>query len=275
MKIIMLITFMLISGQVCADQDSRYLQANKVFYEIPLEEDVLRVHLALGYCTVLQFPEKPILVTVGDNSLVQVEIPQNSKSVVIKPLQDAGETNIFIFTPNQRFNYNVVIGDYKKVDYVVDSKAINHIDQKVKNHLTVEELIKTARKYDFLKRHKAVNEREFTQKKISSQCSYPKFNVDLIEAFSNKDPNYLVLHILVNNLTDDEFLNLTEKNTDILVNGRKFIPQYVLFDSDNLVPRNTTDGRLVLENTFVSIDNKFSLSLGVNDEQYVCKQSVS
>src|SRR5271167_4186684 len=101
MKIILLITFMLLSGPLWAEQD-RYLPANKVFYETPLEEDVLMVHLALGYCTVLQFPEKPILVTAGDNSLVQVEIPQNSKSVVIKPLQDTGETNIFIFTPNHR-----------------------------------------------------------------------------------------------------------------------------------------------------------------------------
>lgn len=275
MKIMMLITFMLISGQLWADQDSRYLQTNKVFYETPMEQDVLRVHLALGYCTVLQFPEKPILVTAGDNSLVQVEIPKNSKSVVIKPLQDAGETNIFIFTPNQRFNYNVVIGDPKKVDYVVDSKAISRIDHKAKKRLSIEKFIKMARTYDYLKRHNVINEREFMRKKMASRCSYPKFNVDLIEAFSNKDPNYLVLHVLVSNLTDDEFLNLTEQNTNILINGRKFIPQYVLFDSDELVPHNTTDGWLVLENTFVSIDNKFSLSLGVDDKQYVCKQSIS
>ena len=91
---------------------------------------MLRVNLALGYCTVLEFPEKPLLVTVGDNSLIQVEIPQNSKSVVIKPLQDAGETNIFIFTPNQRFNYNVIIGDPKHVDYVVDSQAVKQINLK-------------------------------------------------------------------------------------------------------------------------------------------------
>ena len=57
----------------------------------------------------------------------------------------------------------------------------------------------------------------------------------LVEAFSNKDPNYLVLHILVNNLTDGAILNLTEQNTNILIHDRKFIPQYVLFDTDELI----------------------------------------
>ena len=274
MKNILLIIFMFLSGPLWAEQD-RYLPANKVFYETPLEEDVLKVHLALGYCTVLQFPEKPILVTAGDNSLIQVEIPKNSKSVVIKPLQDTGETNIFIFTPNHRFNYNAVIGDAKKVDYVVDSKVFNHIDHKTKGHLTIEKLIKMAREYGYLKHHNAINDSEFTQKKISSQCSYPNFNVNLVEAFSNKDPNYLILHILVSNLTNEEILNLTEQNTNILINGRKFTPQYILFDTDELFPNNNTDGWLVLENSFVSIDNKFSLSLGVGDKEYVCKQTIS
>ena len=61
MKIIFLIAFMLLSGNVWADMDNRYLHSGKVLYETPLEEDVLRVNLALGYCTVLEFPEKPML----------------------------------------------------------------------------------------------------------------------------------------------------------------------------------------------------------------------
>ena len=113
---------MFISSPLWAD-DNRYLDTDKVFYEKPIEADVLKVNTSLGYCTVLEFPDKPILVTVGDNSLIQVEIPQNSKSVVIKPLQATGETNLFVFTPNQRFNYKVLIGDAQHVDYVLDSKA--------------------------------------------------------------------------------------------------------------------------------------------------------
>ena len=84
----------------------------------------------------------------------------------------------------------------------------------------------------------------------------------------------MILHIVVHNLTD-QILNLDESKTDILVGDKKFIPQYVLFDNDQLAPSGKTDGWLVLENSYVSIDNKFSLSLGAEDTQYVCKQSVS
>ncbi len=58
-----------------------------------------------------------MLVTVGDNSLIQVEIPQNSKSVVIKPLQQSGETNLFVFTDYDRFNFQLVVGTPREADF--------------------------------------------------------------------------------------------------------------------------------------------------------------
>lgn len=274
MKILMLITFMFLSSPLWANQDARYLEMGKVQYETPLEEDVLKVKTAFGYCTVLEFPEKPMLVTVGDNSLIQVEIPQNSKSVVIKPMQEAGETNLFVFTPSQRFNYNVVIGASGQVDYVIDSKQAFKDKGKSTNRLSLGTVLKMARSYEGLKSLGVINEREFVQKDIFNQCSYSDVNIDVIEAFTNKDPHYLLVHIVVNNRTD-KTVSLKEENTSILIGDQKFTPQYVLFDNDKLAPTSKTDGWLVLENSFISIDNKFSLAVGVEDEEYVCKQSVS
>jgi len=274
MKTLMLIMLMFLSGPLWAHQNSRYLQTGKVQYETPLEEDVLKVNTAIGYCTVLEFAEKPMLVTVGDNSLIQVEIPQNSKSVVIKPMQEAGETNLFVFTPSQRFNYNVSIGDPAQVDYVLDSGHMSTKLDKGHSRLSLGTVLKMARSYAGLKSLGVINGREFIQKDIFNQCSYPRVSIDVIEVFANKDPHYLLFHIVVHNLTD-ETVSLREQNTSILANDQKFVPQYVLFDNDKLAPSSKTDGWLVLENSFVSIDNKFSLSVGVEDEEYVCKQSVS
>ncbi len=274
MKTSMFFILMFLSGPLWAGEDNRYLDSDKVFYEKPIEADVLKVNTSLGYCTVLEFPEKPVLVTVGDNSLIQVEIPQNSKSVVIKPLQAAGETNLFVFTPSQRFNYNVLIGNAQHVDYVLDSKASVQDKTGTKQRLSIDTVLKMARSYEFYKKNKIINKHEFIQKNLFYQCSYPNLNIDVIEVFSNKNPNYLLLHIVVHNLTDDT-INLIEQKTDILVGDKKFVPQYVLFDSNQLAPSSKTDGWLVLENSFVSIDNKFFLSLGVEDTQYVCKRSVS
>ncbi len=274
MKIIILLMFMLLSNPLWAEEDARYLQAGKVQYELPLEEDVLKVNTAIGYCTVLEFPEKPMLVTVGDNALIQVEIPQNSKSVVIKPLVEAGETNLFVFTPNQRFNYSVVIGDPKHVDYVLDSKKSLKDASKEQKKLSIGEILKIAKGYEAFKSLGVISERDFTQKNIFSQCLYPKISIDIIEAFNKKNPHYLLLHIVVRNLSENA-INLKEGSSNIFINEQKFTPRYVLFDEDKLAPSAKTDGWLVLENSFISIDNKFSLSIGVEDEEYVCKQSVS
>ena len=274
MKDMIVFILMFLSGPVWASVDNRYLNTDKVLYENPLEQDVLKVHTSLGYCTVLAFPEKPMLVTVGDNSLIQVEIPQNSKSVIIKPLRDKGETNLFVFTPSKRFNYNVAIGGPQEADYVVDSKEATSPDKKGGSKLSMGTVLKMARSYDFFKRIGAINTREFIQKDLFYQCAYDKFNVDVIEVFSNKDPHYLLLHIVVHNLTD-ETVSLAEQKTNIFIGDEKLVPQYVLFDNDKLGPLSKTDGWLVLENSFVSVDNKFSLSVGVEDEEYVCKQSIS
>ena len=274
MKIVVLVILLLLPGIVWASMDNRYLERGKVLYENPLRHDVFKVNVSMGYCTVLEFSEKPMLVTVGDNSLIQVEIPQNSKSVVIKPLTEAGQTNLFVFTPGQRFNYKVVIGAPQDVDYVVD--ATQSLKDRVRStqRLSMSTILKMARSYGFLKEHHLINDREFVQKNIFYQCAYPKVNIDVIEAFNYKNPHYLFLHIVVHNLTDDA-VNLSEKDTSILIHEEKFSPQYVLFDNDKLNPKTKTDGWLILENSLVSIDNKFSLSVGVEDEEYVCKQSIS
>ncbi len=275
MNTTLFLILMFLAAPLWAYQDnSRYLKEGKVLNENPLEQDILKVNTALGYCTVLEFSEKPMLVTIGDNSLIQVEIPQNSKSVVIKPLMEAGETNLFVFTPSRRFNYQVSIGNPKDVDYVIDTEEALKDKNKTSARLPMGTILKMARSYDFFKRNGLINTREFIQKNIFYECSYPKADIDVIEAFSYKNPHYLLLHIVVHNLTD-ETLELSEQKTNLFINDKKFTPQYVLFDSDQLAPLKMTDGWLVLEDSFVSIDNKFSLHLGVKDEEYACKQSVS
>src|SRR5579863_10420604 len=121
MRILLALMVLFLNPMAWAQSDDRYLDS-KVLYEDPQESDVLKINTSLGYCTVLQFNERPMLVTVGDNSLIQVEIPQNSKSLFIKPLQQSGETNLFVFTVSQRFNYKVAIKNQANVDYVVDTK---------------------------------------------------------------------------------------------------------------------------------------------------------
>ncbi len=265
MKEVSVLIFMLLSSLVWAQEDGRYLDDGKVVYEAPLESDVLRVNTTFGFCTVLAFKEKPVLVTVGDNSLIQIEIPQNSKNVVIKPIQSTGETNLFVFTKSQRFNYKVVIANQSSADYVLDTKDSipdNNINKP--KGVDIDELLKLARNYSVLKSFRAVNDRRLFHKDLFYFYSYPKLKVDFIEAFFNKLPNYLILHVVIHNTTNHS-LTLVEKNTHVLIVQKEFTPQYILFDTNKIKAQSQTNGWLVLEDTYVSMENKFECQIGIKD----------
>lgn len=249
--------------------DDRYLSDGKVLYENPQEQDVLKVNTALGFCTVLEFPDKPTMVNIGDNSLIQVEVPQNSKSIVIKPLEDSGETNLFVFTANQRFNYKVIIGDERQVDYVVNSKESVALNTKDKKPVDIGNLLKMARNYPVLKDLGNINKREFEHKDLMYQCKNPKFDVKVLESFVYKNPHHLILHLKVKNVSSREY-ELNEKTTNVYINGQKFQPQYVAFDETLLKPGFPTDAWLVLAGTYISLENKFTFGIGAEHEEALC-----
>lgn len=249
--------------------EGRYLPDDKVLYESPQEQDVLKVNTALGFCTVLVFPDKPTMVSVGDNSLIQIEVPQNSKSIVIKPVEASGETNLFVFTANQRFNYKVVIGDEHVVDYVIDAKESAPSKTKDQKPITISDLLKMARNYPVLNGLGDINKGKFIHKDLMYQCSNPKFGVTVIEAFSYKNPHHVIFHLKVKNVSQDSY-TLNEKNTNVYVNGQKFQPQYVSFDETQLKPGIATEAWLILAGTYISLDNKFTFGIGVGHAEGIC-----
>ncbi len=256
-----------ITRPVMASEQDRYLQPNKVLYEDPQEDDVLKINTSIGYTTVLEFPDKPSMVTTGDSSLLQIEVPRNSRNVLIKALRDEGETNLFVFTPHQRFNYKVIVGNTQNVDYVVDVKEAMK-KKKTFQKISITQLIKMAQSYRVLKESNQINPRLFVQKDIFREYSSPNLRLKVIEAFSNKEPHYLILHVVIHNMQYTA-VELNEKNTNVYVNDQRFKPKYVLFDSIKLAARQETDVWLVLENTHVSLENQFTIGVGVYDKEYI------
>ncbi len=268
MRLLLFVLFISISTASFASEANRFLNPGKVLYEEPQEDDILKVQTAIGYTTVLEFSEKPTMVTTGDSELLQIEVPKNSRNVLIKPLFEIGETNLFVFTPNQRFNYKVIIGDEQDVDYVIDVKeAFKKIKQAPKN-LPLREILKKTQNYTILKESGQLDRRNFIQKDIFAQYDNANVRVDIIEAFANKNPHYLIVHIVVHNKQYTS-IKLVEKNTNVYVNGEKFVPAYVVFDAQKLNARQKTDGWLILEDTYVSLDNEFKVGVGIHDKEYI------
>lgn len=251
---------------------NRYLDEGKVLYETPEESDVMKIHTALGFSTVLEFPQKPTLVTAGDTSLLQIEVPKNSKNVIIKPLNDKGETNLFVFTPDQRFNYKVVIDDETRADYVIDVKEVQRQIERKKNpkQITIADLIKMAKGYPALQQFGSIDEKNFVQKKFYDTCEHPRVYVTLIDAFTYANPHYLIFHITIKNRYYKP-IQIKEKNIAVLANDKTFTPDYVLLDKSELGVAEKTDGWLILKDSFISMDNEFRFGIGVNDETYICR----
>lgn len=255
----------------CQAETERYLGNDKVFFEDPQEDDVLKVNLSFGFLTVLEFPEKPVMVAVGDNSLLQIEVPQNSRNVVVKPLEDSGVTNLFVFTPSKRFNYQVVIGGKEDSDYVVD---VNESAGKIKGgdkDVSLVDLIKMTGNYQVLKELGNINDRKLIRKRVYQLCEHPKVNIALVDLFKYKDPKYLIVHFTVRN-ADYKEMNITEKNTKLYANGQALIPQYVFFDKTVLKPEEKTNGWLFLKDSYVALDNQFQIAIGAEDDkEYKCR----
>lgn len=266
--LILLIFFAMVAPS-WAQVDSRYLASDKVVYETPQEQDVLKVNTSLGFCTVLEFPDKPTMVSVGDNALVQIEVPQNSKNVVIKPIEDSGETNLFVFTAYQRFNYKITIGNEQNVDYVINAQKSASIKTKEQRPVSIGELLKMVKNYPALKELGNINDRQLVHKDLLYECHNPRLDVRVLEAFSYKSPHYLILHLKIRNASS-ETRELSEKNTNVYIQGQQFQPQYVIFENRILKAGFTSEAWLVLAGTFISLDNKFTFGIGAANEEAIC-----
>ena len=252
-------------------EEERYLTNKKVYHETPDGDDVMIIHTSLGYSTDLAFPDRPTMVSTGDSSLLQVEIPKNSKNVLIKPLYEKGETNLFVFTPTQRFNYHIVIDPPGKADYVVDvGEDFRQLksDSETSDGVKVERLLKMVRNYNALKTMGVINTHHLFQKDIFTSFEKDGIKVEIIEAFTYQKPHYLILHVIIQNLRESS-ITLSERKTGVYIKDFRIRPDYVFFDGTTVHPQRQIHGWLVLRNTYISGDNPFTIGLGIGENEYV------
>jgi type IV secretory pathway VirB9-like protein len=94
------------------------LMANtKIRRVIVSGDQIVTVKTALGIATIIQVPDRPNSVVVGDQDAFKVEYLD--LAVTIKPLQPGAKTNIYIYTDWKRYNVELVSGSESVSDYVV------------------------------------------------------------------------------------------------------------------------------------------------------------
>ncbi|HXH75399.1 MAG TPA: TrbG/VirB9 family P-type conjugative transfer protein [Bacteriovoracaceae bacterium] len=100
---------LILSGEVMA--------SGRVRYARPIKDQIVTIRVALGIATIIQVPDKPQSVIVGDQDSFKVEYLD--QAITIKPLIPGVKTNLYVNTDWQRYNLELVTGSESAADYVV------------------------------------------------------------------------------------------------------------------------------------------------------------
>ncbi len=90
---------------------------NRVRYIEVQTDQIITVKTAIGIATIIQVPDSPNSVIVGDQSAFKVEYLD--KAITIKPLIGGAKSNLYIYTEWKRYNVQLVTGAEVSADYVV------------------------------------------------------------------------------------------------------------------------------------------------------------
>ncbi len=109
-------------------------------------DQIVTVKTALGIATMIQVPDRPNSVVVGDQESFKVEYLD--QAITIKPLHSGARSNLYVYTDYQRYNVQIVTGSESTADYVVYLEHPKPREQKsslvwmtFRNHLKNEDLM--------------------------------------------------------------------------------------------------------------------------------------
>jgi len=81
------------------------------------KDEIVTVNTALTVATIVQVPDRPLSVVVGDSEAFKVEYLD--QAITIKPLSSSARSNLYIYTEYRRFDVALVTGSERSADYVV------------------------------------------------------------------------------------------------------------------------------------------------------------
>lgn len=80
-------------------------------------DQIVTVKTAIGIATLIQVPERPNSIVVGD--LAGFKVEYLDQAITIKPLIRNAKSNLYIYTDYRRFNVELMTGPEASADYVV------------------------------------------------------------------------------------------------------------------------------------------------------------
>jgi len=84
-------------------------------------DQIVTVHTAIGVATIIQVPDRPTSLVVGDSEAFKIEYLD--QAITIKPLRSNAKSNLYIYTDWKRFNVQLVTAGETAADYIVYLKG--------------------------------------------------------------------------------------------------------------------------------------------------------
>lgn len=91
--------------------------ASKVRHVEVKKDEIVTVRTSIGIATIIQVPERPNSVVVGDQDSFKVEYLD--QAITIKPIASGAKSNLYVYTDYRRFNIELITGPQTIADYVV------------------------------------------------------------------------------------------------------------------------------------------------------------
>lgn len=91
--------------------------AAKVRHVEVTKDEIVAVRTSVGIATIIQVPDRPNSVVVGDQDSFKVEYLD--QAITIKPLVSGASSNLYVYTDYRRFNIELITGPQAVSDYVI------------------------------------------------------------------------------------------------------------------------------------------------------------
>lgn len=111
-------------------------------------DQIAEVKTALGIATIIQVPDIPNSVVVGDSEAFKVEYLD--QAITIKPLHSAAKSNLYIYTDYRRYNVQLVSAPQTEANYIVYLEPAKSLAKKEKPIRTVEPYLSEIRWWKFV-----------------------------------------------------------------------------------------------------------------------------
>lgn len=80
-------------------------------------DQIVTVNTAIGVATIIQVPDRPTSLVVGDSEAFKIEYLD--QAITIKPLRSNAKSNLYIYTDWRRFSVQLVTASQAAADYIV------------------------------------------------------------------------------------------------------------------------------------------------------------